>query len=131
MRKILFLAQALFVAGMCSAGVGNTRFLAGDIVERSGIKGGLGVCIGAEEPDFLLSLGANDSYMVQGLIGNPSSAGNCDAMLGKLAKAREYIQSRGLCGKVSVDVWDGVRLPYVDNLVNLLILCRRTERHRR
>ena len=124
MRKILFLIQALLVAGMCSAGAGNTRLLAGDIVERSGIKGGLVVCVGAEDPDFLLSLAANDSYMVQGLVTSPSSPKDYDAMLANLAKAREYIRSKGSYGKVSIDVWDGVRLPYVDNLVNLLVLGR-------
>jgi len=122
MKKILFLTQALLVAGMCFAGAGNTRLRTPGIVEQSGIKGGLVVCIGVEDPEFLVSLRANDSYMVQGLVVNPSSSKDYDAMLRKLAKAREYIKSKGLYGKVSVDTWDGERLPYVDNLVNFLVV---------
>ena len=39
----------------------------------------------------------------------------------QVAEAREHIRSMGLYGKVSVDTFDGRRLPYVDNLVNLLV----------
>jgi hypothetical protein len=36
-------------------------------------------------------------------------------------KARRHVQSQGLYGSVSVDAFDGRRLPYVDHLVNLLV----------
>ena len=35
---------------------------------------------------------------------------------------REKIRAAGCHGKVSAARWDGVRLPYIDNLVNLLIV---------
>ena len=37
-------------------------------------------------------------------------------------KARAYLQSRGVYGEVSVDRLSGNRLPYVDNLVNLIVV---------
>jgi outer membrane protein assembly factor BamB len=39
-------------------------------------------------------------------------------------KAREHIQSLGLYGKVSVRQWDRDTLPYIDNLVNLIVVER-------
>ena len=42
--------------------------------------------------------------------------------LGVGTQARESIRSKGLYGPVSVDVFDGARLPYVDNLVNLIVI---------
>ena len=36
-------------------------------------------------------------------------------------RARNYIQSLGLYGKISVDTFDGKQLPFVDNLVNLVV----------
>ena len=38
-----------------------------------------------------------------------------------IEQARKHIQSLNLYGKVSVEQWDGERLPYIDNLVNLLV----------
>lgn len=36
-------------------------------------------------------------------------------------QARKYIESLGFYGKVSVYRFDGQRLPYIDNLVNLVV----------
>ena len=36
--------------------------------------------------------------------------------------ARKYIQSLGLYGRVSIDCLTNDRLPYVDNLINLLVV---------
>ena len=36
--------------------------------------------------------------------------------------ARAAISKKGLYGKVSANVFDGTSLPYVDNLVNLLVV---------
>jgi hypothetical protein len=51
------------------------------------------------------------SYLVHGLDADPQN----------LEKARRYINSLGIYGKVSVDKLSGDRLPYNDNLVNLII----------
>ena len=81
------------------------------ILETTGIKGGLIVHIGCGDGKLTSALRANDSCLVQGL----------DTDAENVKKAREYIQSIGSYGNVSIDRFDGTRLPYVDNLVNLIV----------
>ncbi|MHC4353976.1 MAG: outer membrane protein assembly factor BamB family protein, partial [Planctomycetota bacterium] len=50
-------------------------------------------------------------YLVHGL----------DSDRQKVRRAREHIQSLGIYGNVSVDMFDGRQLPYADNLVNLVV----------
>jgi hypothetical protein len=57
------------------------------------------------------ALCGGQAYRVHGL----------DADAGDIQQARKFIQSSGLYGPVSVEHWDRPRLPYGDNLVNLLI----------
>ena len=87
------------------------------ILEASGIKGGLVVHLGCGDGKLTAALCANDSYLVHGL----------DVDAKNVAKAREHIRSRGLHGKVSVQRWRERRLPYADNLVNLLVSEARTK----
>jgi len=83
-----------------------------DFVDATGVKGGFIVCIGCEDGNKLASLGEDDGFVVQGLCDDPES----------LATARERINSAGSYGKVSVGLFDGNKLPYVENLVNLLVI---------
>jgi len=82
------------------------------ILMESGIMGGLVVVVGCDGPELIAGLRANGSYLVHAL----------DTDAAKVEKAREHIRARGFYGKVSVDTFDGRHLPYVDNLVNLLVL---------
>ncbi|MHC4462654.1 MAG: outer membrane protein assembly factor BamB family protein [Planctomycetota bacterium] len=81
------------------------------ILDATGVKGGLVVHIGCGDGRRLAALHANDSYLVHGL----------DTDATNVEKAREHIRSLNLYGKVSVEHWRGNRLPYTDNLVNLLV----------
>lgn len=81
------------------------------MLESSGVKGGLVVHLGCGDGRLTAALRANDAYLVHGL----------DADARNVAEARNYIQSLGLYGKVSVEQWSGGRLPYIANLVNLLV----------
>ncbi len=82
-----------------------------EILEAAGVRGGLIVHLGCGDGKLTAALRANDSYLVHGLDANPAN----------IEKAREYIRSQGLYGRVSVELWKGKSLPYVDNLVNLLV----------
>jgi len=84
--------------------------LAECILEATGVRGGLIVHIGGAG-ELTAALHAGDGYLVHAL----------DADADNVAKAREQIRSLGLCGEVSVEQWTGNSLPYVDNLVNLLV----------
>ena len=105
MRKLsVVLAGIVFVS---SASAGSAE----EILESSGVKGGLVVHIGCADPASILALCAGDQYLVQGL----------DVDAERVAVARRHIQSEGKYGPVSVDTFDGKHLPYADNLVNLLV----------
>ncbi|MFC1497598.1 PQQ-binding-like beta-propeller repeat protein [Verrucomicrobiota bacterium] len=104
MKKILVFLGTLFLAAVVNADI--------DIIKASGVKGGLVVQVGCGDSQLLLDLRANDSYLVHGL---DTDQKNVDT-------ARKYIQSKGLYGKVSVNVFDGKHLPYADNLVNLIVV---------
>lgn len=81
------------------------------ILQATGVQGGLIVHIGRGDGKLTAALRASDSYVVQGL--------TTDA--GKVAVARKAIRERNLYGDVTVDLLRGKRLPYVDNLVNLVV----------
>jgi len=100
----------LVVSSMLSAAQANEPN-ATDILETTGIKGGLIVHIGCGDGTLTAALHANDSYLVHGLDSDPCN----------IEQARAYIKSQGLYGKVSVEQFDGNSLPYIDNLVNLVV----------
>jgi outer membrane protein assembly factor BamB len=83
-----------------------------DILKSSGIKGGLVVHLGCADGKLTAALRAGDSFIIQGLDTDPANVN----------KARAHIHSLNLGGKVSTDVFDGQHLPYVDNLVNLVVV---------
>lgn len=88
-----------------------TQSLARRILDETGVQGGLVVHLGCGDGKLTAALRAGDSYLVHGVDSDP-----------KLVEvARRYVQSQGLYGKVSVDHVVGDRLPYIDNLVNLLV----------
>ena len=88
-----------------------------DILDATGVKGGLVVHLGCGDPGapgLTAALRANDSYLVHGL----------DANADNVARARRHIRKLGLYGNVSVESaagGAGKRLPYAENIVNLLV----------
>jgi len=86
--------------------------LAEEIVRASGMSGGLIVQIGCDDPDFLVALGKDHTVLVHAL----------DTGTEDVSKARETIKARGLYGRISVDAFDGSKLPYAENLVNLVVI---------
>ena len=99
-------AMAIMAPSLCLA-----EPSAVEILEASGVKGGLVVHIGCGDGQLTAALRAGDVWLVQGLDTDPAN----------VERARAHIASLGLYGPVSVDVFDGARLPYVDNLVNLVV----------
>lgn len=82
------------------------------ILDATNVKGGLIVHIGCGDGKLTAALHASDGFLVHGLDVNPEN----------VQKAREYIRSIGFYGKVSIDHWKGRSLPYIDNLVNLVVM---------
>ncbi|NQT54328.1 hypothetical protein HQ576_19885, partial [bacterium] len=81
------------------------------VLKATGVRGGLIVVIGCGDPALLTGLRPNDSFLVHGL----------DTDAAKVGRARQHIQSLGAYGQVSVDRFDGRHLPYVRDLVNLVV----------
>jgi SAM-dependent methyltransferase len=82
-----------------------------EILDATGVTGGLVVQIGCGDGKLTAALRAGESYLVHGL----------DAKTQAVQGAREYIRKLGVYGPVSVEGFDGQHLPYVDNLVNLVV----------
>ena len=105
---ITILTAGLFLlSNSCSRPLG-----AGQLLEDAGIRGGLVVHMGCDDGSFTAELHADDGYLVQGL-----TRDNED-----LQEIRKYFRNQGLCGKVTVRHWEGEHLPYIDNLVNLIVV---------
>ena len=79
-----------------------------DVLEASGVRGGLVVHLGCRDGKFTAALRASDSYIVQGL------ATDSDAVMA----ARESLAKTG---GVTISQFDGKTLPYADNLVQLVV----------
>jgi len=81
------------------------------ILQSAGVKGGLIVHLGCGDGKLTAALRINGRFLVHGL----------DTDRQDVHRARAHIRSLGAYGAVSVAQFDGRRLPYVDNLVNLLV----------
>ena len=90
----------------------NPQKVADTILDQGKNSGGLIVHLGCGDGRLTVALGANENTLVHGL-----SDSSID-----VDKARRHLQMEQLYGKVSVDTFDGKHLPYVDNLINLLVI---------
>lgn len=83
-----------------------------EILEAAGVPAGLVVHLRCDDGKLTAALGAGKRYLVHGLDTDPTD----------VAAARRHIQSLGgSCTNVSVDEFDGRRLPLIDNLANLVV----------
>ena len=101
----------------CSIGLGGETRGAdpGDVARRiladTGVQGGLVVHVGCRDGKLTAALRPCERYVVQGL----------DVDEANVERARSYIGSLDLYGPVSVGHFDGIHLPYADDLVNLIV----------
>lgn len=82
-----------------------------DAVKEIAARGGVIVHLGCGDGRLTAALRQSDSRCVHGLDTDPEN----------VRKARDYLISQGLYGDISIDTFDGRNLPYVDNMVNLLL----------
>ncbi len=109
------LAAGIFLFGGLSvelrAGEPEPSSRAQQILEITGVTGGLIVHLGCGDGRLTAALQAGESYRVHGLAADGD----------QVAAARRHVQSLGVYGPVSIDRIAGSRLPYIDNLVNLVL----------
>jgi len=110
MKCTAVLAACIFlsVCGLCAGDLA-------DVAKQSGVKGGLVVHLGCGAGRETVSLRLNDGFLIHGLDTDPAL----------VRRARQQVDAEGLHGSASADTFDGERLPYVDNLVNLVAVSSR------
>ncbi len=106
-RVVVGVVFLLLTTGLAAAAETPAR----DILDASGVKGGLVVHVGCGDGRLTAGLCGGRGYVVHGL----------DTVPAKVDTAREHVRSLGLSGQVTVDTFDGVHLPYIDNMVNLVV----------
>ena len=111
-KIIQLLCIVLAPAAVTAAVPVSERQSAGHILAATGVKGGLIVHIDCGDGRLTAALRDNERYIVHGL----------DTDTKDIETARRHIQSLGLYGPVSVQPWNGVALPYADNLASLVVV---------
>ena len=111
MKIKLVVVYILMAIVLCSSTVAWAKTGA-EILEDTGVKGGFVAHVGCDDGSLTVQLHASDSYLVQGIDVDPEN----------VQTARQRIRETGFYGPVSADTFDGVHLPYIDNMVNLLVV---------
>jgi len=81
------------------------------LIGQAEVNGGLIVVLGVEDTGVLTALRRSGPYLVHGLDTDPDL----------IHRARRAIAAEGVHGAVSVDRFDGRRLPYLNGIVNLFV----------
>ena len=102
---------ALFAMSAESTAAEPTQ-VAREVIAATGVRGGLVVHLGCGDGSLTTALRSNERYLVHGL----------DADEQAVQQARRSIAAAELLGKVTVEQFAGDRLPYADNIVNLLVV---------
>lgn len=112
LNDFIFLLCLLFITSFVKAESVDYDRKARRILEMTGVKGGFIVHMGCGDGKLTAALHTNEGYLVHGL----------DEDRADITRARNHIRSLGLYGKVSVDHFNGERLPYADHLVRLVVV---------
>ena len=112
LRPWLFALVVSLAGTAVAARAGSTA--AEEALEAAGVPGGLAVVLGIDDGRLLGDLAGHENWIVHGL----------DTDQGRVEAARTSLLNQGRYGRVAVDTFDGARLPYADNVVNLLVARR-------
>jgi outer membrane protein assembly factor BamB len=113
MSRFLSLTIALFALLVTPDTVpaASAHATASQILQETGVSGGLIVHVHCGDGQLTAALNAGDGYLVQGL----------DTDSHRTETGRATLQKQGQYGTVSLLHFDGKQLPYIDNLVNLVV----------
>ena len=104
------------VLALClSAAQGRAASKADELIAAGRMRGGFVVHVGCGDGKLTAALRKSDAYVVHGL----------DTEAGNVRAARKHIRGLKHAGSVSAAVFDGRHLPYVDNMVNLVVCSQR------
>ena len=105
MRALPMIASLLLSSAVAAAEFTD------EVIGIAKLQGGLAVVIGCDDAQMAADL-VTRGFVVQSL-GDDGET---------VAEARQFLSSAGVQGQATASECDGKRLPYVDNLVNLLVL---------
>lgn len=116
-RVLATLVLAHFLLSAAPAQSTNTpakeqQETASQIVRSSCASGGFCAFVGSADADVALALAKQGAFQVHCLCTEPDT---CTGV-------RKAIRSRGMYGTVSAGTLDGDRLPYTDNLINIVVV---------
>ncbi len=106
--------MAVQASGALAADAPGARALrtASEMVRLSGSSGGFCAVVGTPDAELPLALAKQGTFVVHCLDRNES----------RCARIRKSVRARGVYGTVSAGTFEGSRLPYTDNLINVLVL---------
>tara|TARA_B100000676_G_scaffold63020_1_gene62391 strand:+ start:2814 stop:6668 length:3855 start_codon:yes stop_codon:yes gene_type:complete len=104
--------SGLVLSGIFFALPAITRIEAASIPESLNVQGGFIVHLGCGDGEQTLNLRPNESYQVHGLDKDPEN----------VSLARAKVREAGVYGPVSIDRLAGQTLPYIDDMVNLVVV---------
>ena len=110
--RLTTLAALLLSFTAATLNAADSAQQAAAILQQSGVQGGFVVHLGAGSGDLTDALRANSAYQVQGLEADATA----------VAGARQRLLESGRYGDVSLMQFSGDVLPYIDNMVNLLVV---------
>lgn len=82
------------------------------VLQDSGVSGGFVVHVGAGDGQLTSALKAGEGFQVLGLEKDPAL----------VVSGRNRLADSGAYGPVAMETWEGGSLPFVENLVNLLVI---------
>lgn len=94
------------------AGAEEESSLAQQLLRQAGVTGGLIVHVGCGNGTLTAALAAAGPFVVQGLAADPA----------QVAAARTHLRALGQYGRVTVERLREARLPYAENMVNLVVV---------
>ena len=83
-----------------------------EILAKGGVKGGVLVHVGCGDGKLTAALHDGEPFLVHGLDADPANVN----------KTLEYAKEMGLGGVVSASRYNGKHLPFINNVVNLVVL---------
>jgi len=107
---ILWFTVAVLMPNLAPAQADDVK-TAAELIRQSGVPGGICSVIGDQQSHMTLAAGSDERFVVQALY----------TQTDPITNAREAIRKAGFYGRVSADLYTGPRLPYTDNLINLVI----------
>lgn len=108
----LGIAVAICLAGVSSGQAEDANDLAAKLLQQSGVQGGIILHLGCDDGTLTAALHVSDRFTVQGL----------DRDADDVEKARALVTAKGLYGPVAIEQLSDGKLPYADNLLNLVIV---------